>query len=344
MRRAAGLLGFILCSSPAVALEVDPYLAWMHEIEDSTEVINQFINRTARETVAEVNGKPGKYDTCDAVTVRIFRRNHTSIASSKRLLRHIHSNPEIDKFGRSHFKEVGDSMYRYVPQLYFSSLSDTINVNGIYIGDDKIAHLFGFGRRYYKRYLTALNKGMDTETALLAAIRYGVRNENGLMGKLIDGIFSHADLEANFQGMQMARSFCEGDNPNLVGEPGAWTWDHDTDFSEFVIPTIDEGFNNSHYINIYWPGVRRRLKRYCFIENLPFVVDRLADYRSRDQVTLSRTFVAEHFGKKEFSSDLHSIDSSCADFASVSSMATATHKPDSAMAAAVNQNPASSEL
>jgi hypothetical protein len=312
MRRAASLLGIVIFSSPAMALEVDPYLAWMHQIEDSTEVINRFINQTARETVAEVNANPGKYDSCEAVTVRIFRRNHTSIASSKRLLRHIHSNPEIDKFGRTHFEEVGDSMYRYVPQLYFSSLSDTININGIYIGDDKIAHLFGFGRRYYKRYLAALKKGADTETASLEAIRYGVRNENGLMGKLIDGIFSHADLEANFQGMQMARSFCEGENPNVTGVPGAWKWDHDTDFSDFVIPAIDEGFNNSHYIKIYWPGVRRRLKRYCFIENLPFVIDRLADYRARDQVTLSRKFVAEYFANKGFNSDVHSINSSCA--------------------------------
>ncbi|MDH3465324.1 MAG: hypothetical protein OES26_05345 [Gammaproteobacteria bacterium] len=313
MRGAAYLLSLFICSSPVAAMEVDPYLAWMHEINDSTEVINRFINQTARETVEEVNGKPDKYDSCEAVTVRIFRRNHTSIFTSKRLLRHIHSNPDIDKLGRAHFEEVHGSMYRYVPQLYVSSLSDTINVNGIYIGDDKIAHFFGFGRRYYKRYLTALGKGKDTETALLEAIRYGVRNENGLMGKLIDGIFSHADLEANFQGMQMARSFCEGENPNLVGSAGAWVWDHDTDFSEFVIPTIDEGFNNSHYIKIYWPGVRRRLKRYCDIENLPFVMDRLADYKSRDQITLSRTFVAEYLGKKDFNRDLHSFDNSCTD-------------------------------
>jgi hypothetical protein len=313
MRGAALLLVLAIFSSPLAALEVDPYLAWMHEIEDSTGAINRFINQTARETVEEVNSKPDRYDSCEAVTVRIFRRNHTSIATSKRLLRHIHSNPDIDKFSRTHFEEVSGSMYRYVPQLYVSSLSDTINVNGIYIGDDKIAHFFGFGRRYYKRYLNALREGKDAESASLEAIRYGVRNENGLMGKLIDGIFSHADLEANFQGMQMARSFCEGKNPNLVGGPGEWTWDHDTDFAEFVIPTIDEGFNNSHYIKIYWPGVQRRLKRYCSIENLPFVADRLADYKSRDQITLSRTFVAEHFGKKDFNRNLHSIDSGCAD-------------------------------
>jgi len=312
MRRVACILGLVICCSPVEALEVDPYLAWMYEIEDSTEQINRFINQTARDTVAQANARPETYDSCAAVTIRIFRRNHTSIATSKRLLRYIHSNPDIDKFGRTHFEEVGDSMYRYIPQLYVSSLSDTINVNGIYFGDDKIAHFFGFGRRYYRRYLRALGAGMDSEAASLEAIRYGVRNENGFMGKLIDGIFSHADLEANYQGMQMARSFCEGASPNIVGKPGAWVWDHDTDFSEFVIPTIDEGFNNSHYIKMYWPGVRRRLQRYCAIENLPFVADRLADYRSRDQVTLSRTFVAAYFAGKNFSRNLHSLDNGCA--------------------------------
>ncbi len=310
MKLRVYFLSFFIWSSPVAALEVDPYLAWMYEIEDSTEEINSFINQTARETVEEVNNKPEKYASCEDVTIRIFRRNHTSIASSKRLLRHIHSNPDIDKFGRSHFKEVHDSMYRYVPQLYVSSLSDTINVNGIYVGDDKIAHFFGYGRRYYERYLNALNDGLDTESASLTAIRYGVRYENGVMGKLIDGIFSLADLEANFQGMQMARSFCEGKNPNLVGGPGAWIWDHDTDFSEFVLPTLDEGFNNSHYIKLYWPGVRRRLKRYCALENLPFVANRLKDYAARNQITLSQTYVTEHFASNEFDYDcrLFAID------------------------------------
>jgi hypothetical protein len=309
MKRVGCLLGLVMFASPGSALEVDPYRAWMHQIEDSTALLNQFINETARETIEEANLKPAKFDTCAAVTIRIFRRNHTSMATSKRLLRHIHRNPDIDRFGRSHFEEVHDSMYRYVPQLYVSSLADSINVDGIYMSDDKMAHFFGFGRRYYRKYLAALRDGMDTDAAVDKAIRYGMRNENGVVGKLIDGIFSHADLEANFQGLQMARSFCEGTNPNIVGEPGNWRWHHDTDIADYVLPTFDEGFHGNQYIRIYWPAIRKRLRQYCEIENLPFVAARLADYRARDSMTLSREYVAKHVELNKFEHDCRLFDS-----------------------------------
>jgi hypothetical protein len=309
MKLAACLVGLAMLASPVSALEVDPYRAWMHDIEDSTSPLNQFINDTARETIAEANLEPGKFDTCEAVTIRIFRRNHTSMATSKRLLRHIHRNPGVDSFGRPHFEEVHDSMYRYVPQLYVSSLADSINVSGIYMSDDKMAHFFGFGRRYYQKYLGALRNGLDTDAALDKAIRYGVRNENGVVGKLIDGIFSHADLEANFQGLQMARSFCEGSEPNIVGEPGNWRWHHDTDIADYVLPTFDEGFHGNQYIKIYWPAIRKRLHQYCEIENLPFVADRLADYRARDRMTRSRAYVAKLVEPNQFERDCRLFDS-----------------------------------
>lgn len=300
MKSRYACLALLVCGAAAQALEVDPYIAWMYQIDDSTREINEFINQTARETVAEANEKPRKYDSCEAVTIRIFRRNHTSIVTSKRLLKHTSANPEIDTFGRPHFAEVHGSMYRYVPQLYFSSLADTINIDGIYMSDDKLAHMFGFGRRYYTKYLKGRKNGLDTEAAMLKAIRYGVRHEKGIVGKMIDGIYSYADLEANFQGMQMARSFCEGENPNLVGSPGNWRWDHDTDISDFVLPTLDEGYLPNNFIKIYRPMIRKRLKRYCGISKLPFVARRLADYEARDRTTLARTYVLDRVTGKEF--------------------------------------------
>jgi hypothetical protein len=191
-------------------------------------------------------------------------------------------------------------MYRYVPQLYFSSLADTVNIDGIYMSDDKLGHLFGFGRRYYRRYLKGRNKGLDADAAVLKAIRYGIRHEKGIVGKMIDGIYSYADLEANFQGMQMARSFCEGENPNLVGSPGNWQWHHDTDISDFVLPTFDEGYLPNNFIRIYRPMIRKRLKRYCHIRKLPFVAERLDDYKARDRITLSRSFITDNLTGKEF--------------------------------------------
>lgn len=281
-------------------MEVDPYMAWMHQIDDAGPVINEFVNQTARETLERANRKPRKYDSCAAVAKHIFRRNHRAILVSRPLLRHLRNNPQVDKFSRSHFKGISDSMYRYVPQLYVSSLADTINIDGIYMSTDKIGHIFGFGRRYYIKYLRALDAGSDIDSALRKAIRFGVGREKGLVGKTLDGIFSYADLEANFQGLQMIRSFCEGEDPNIVGTPGAWEWHHDTDIADYVLPTFDEGFLPNNFIKIYRPGIRKRLMRYCDIGKLPIVASRLKDYRARDEETVSRVYLREQLSGKEF--------------------------------------------
>jgi hypothetical protein len=300
MKSRYALLSLLICGATAQALEVDPYLAWMQRIEDSTPAINAYLNESARNAVELANENPRKFDSCSAVTIAIFRRMHKAVLLSRPLVRHINRNPDIDKYGRPHFAEVSGSMYRYVPQLYFSSLADSINVDGIYMSSDKLGHVFGFGRRYYKKYLDAIDDGLGTEAALLKAIEYGVRHEKGIVGKVIDGIYSYADLEANYQGMQLARSFCEGNEPNLAGSPGAWEWHHDADISGFVLPTFDEGYLPNNFIKVYRPMIRKRLKRYCHIRNLPFVADRLDDYKARDRITLSRTFITDNLTGKEF--------------------------------------------
>ena len=62
MKSRYACLALLVCGAAAQALEVDPYIAWMYQIDDSTREINEFINQTARETVAEANEKPRKYD------------------------------------------------------------------------------------------------------------------------------------------------------------------------------------------------------------------------------------------------------------------------------------------
>jgi hypothetical protein len=70
-------------------------------------------------------------------------------------------------------------------------LSPTIQVNGIYIGIDKLGHFFQQGFQYYE--VEDQKKGQSQE--------FGKGTEVGFYGLASTGVYSQADLEANRQGL-----------------------------------------------------------------------------------------------------------------------------------------------
>ena len=267
------------------ALEVDPYHAWQQEIEDSADLLNAFLAESFAESIELANQRPGRFATCPDVSRLLMRRVFSSVFGRKPVFRFIGRLPPRYKAEGGHFSEVWRSPYRYVPQLYFSSLAETINVDGVYLGKDKITHVFGFGRRYYSRYLRARERGLSAEEAVAEAVARGMKQEAGWVGGRIDGIFSYADLESNYRGLQLARSLCEdlggGDALDLSGGPGSWRLVGVLDIRDVVNPLFDEGYNTPRMVSALWPGVRLRLRRFCTVLELPEVRQRLERYDAR---------------------------------------------------------------
>ena len=109
------------------------------------------------------------------------------------------------------------------------------------------------------------------------------------MGGLVDGIFSHGDLEANFQGMQLARQFCEGNEPLLELDDGRWRRVRSFEIRQFVNPGFDESYNNSFYSRSRWKRVKPILvDEYCDPYWSDAVQSRLSRYRETDSPSLSR--------------------------------------------------------
>jgi hypothetical protein len=305
MKRVLLSILFILGSQSSLSLELDPYQAWIVDIKDSSPVLNGFINTKLEKTIVKVNAKPDDKRAlvqCSDIAIKFFTSLHASLITSKPFLKFIKKNKDLVDHSRG-LKEgwlssVWHSHYRYIPQLYFSSLSSALDIGGIRVGDDKIAHFFGLGRRYYKKYLKALKNGKSRQEAIEKAIRYGLRHENGILGKGIDGIFSHADLEANFQGFLLSVDLCEGSNPILENREGYWVQTTKIDFTDYVNPAMDEVYNSNHFAKPYWPLVRKRLKRYCWLLDDEMAQERWARYESIDVPSFSRKYIAEHFAKK----------------------------------------------
>ena len=145
----------------------------------------------------------------------------------------------------------------------FYSLSRNININGIYVGTDKLSHWMSTGERYFKKYKKALQRGKSEEEAFRHAINYGIFLDRYVLGGISSGVFSYGDLEANFQGLMFNRSFCRLDQESnyLKQENGVWKMQRRVDVRDYVNPNWDETFNPSLFSVLKWDMVKRNFKK-----------------------------------------------------------------------------------
>lgn len=99
---------------------------------------------------------------------------------------------------KSYALPLRDSIYRDIDylegfSLKLKELSDVVNVDGHLIGLDKIGHFFAEGWQYF-------DKANDSDGGLEGALPWGSEKEAGLFGYTTTGIYSYADLVANFEG------------------------------------------------------------------------------------------------------------------------------------------------
>src|SRR4029078_1554969 len=106
-----------------------------------------------------------------------------------------HANPATYK------TSYGNSIYILSPTNYVT-ISPTVRLYGSEFGTDKIEHFFQQGYSYYRRYKTSMASGPSAAEAVRRAIKWGQMTERTYFGSLVSGVFSNADLFANFAGMK----------------------------------------------------------------------------------------------------------------------------------------------
>lgn len=304
----------LLRALPVAALEVDPYLAWLVEIEDSAPALNEYTNAMISGHLEVLAARSADIDACPDVVASILRRLHHSALTRRRAVHFLNSSPDVESWkDGGPWSSVWRSYYRKLPFLYFSSIARTVDINGVRLSVDKIGHLFSYGRKYYRRYSREIERGATPDEAERAAILWGIRQENLFVGKWIDTIFSHADLEANYQGLRLARDLCEGAAPHLVGGDGAWRLVHDVDLRDYITPGFDEGYNTSHFTRLGWFLVRSRLARHCRVLDEPSVARRIAYYRTFPGPSASERIIREVFSSRGKDPQArHSLETLCA--------------------------------
>ena len=159
------------------------------------------------------------------------------------------------------------SIYVSLPTNYFT-ISPTVKLYGTDLGTDKIAHFFQQGYTYYRIYKRAVAKGSSDREAIEKAINWGRMTENTYYGTLVGGVFSNADLAANYVGMKfyegLTRPIAVNGSvrpPTLVLKEGMWAInetervDHDL-LKPFISNHLNEALNPS----VLAPGLRSSVR------------------------------------------------------------------------------------
>ncbi len=265
------LLLTFLSLSEALALETDNYIVWGKELNDSSQAINQYLKDEIQLALKE--SKP--QESCLGVTKKIAKRFKSYL---------VHHNPVenwvIEHLGAEflypvNMNYVSQSIYQdpfrsYIPKF---GLSPNIQVNGYYFGTDKLSHFASTGMTYYLHYLRERKNHVE-DIAVVKAMELGVLDERTLHGHWASGVFSYADLEANYQGFLFYKNLC-----SRLTKNSEWILRDAPQIQSYVSGLWDESYYLSYRLPENWEKVAPVLKaHYCPRKAEPKVLARFNYY------------------------------------------------------------------
>jgi len=284
------LVVYATAVGPARALEGDQFYAWGRELADATDVLNAKVRLEIARALEEVNSNRSWRDTgcrqvVKQITPRFNRLIFTDIemwAANSSLVARIPATTDEELeyrkallYRNTHAFDVGTK----VPP------SATIEMNGVRLGTDKLAHFFSEGWYYLRWYEKFRKKGLPEEQAEQRVIRRGIWWERTILGLISSGVFSTADLEANYQGMRFLIGLCDGESPTLQQGASGWEYVGAFDFRDYVSPEWDETYQTPIFRKHRWKKVRPALIEYCPKLEYPSVIRQREEYARRDRVT-----------------------------------------------------------
>jgi hypothetical protein len=193
-------LGFFLLAStaalaaPAAAAEIDSVTGRTVPLRDASSALDTRIRAALRAAVDSANERGTACDPEDLY--RQLRRALARPFIGHRIAEDLNRAEDLDTL-RIPFR---DSIYRDLAffdaiSVHLKDLSAVMRLGDDRVGVDKIGHFFVEGWKYFE---IAYLDGEGVE----AALDWGERAERTYFGLYTTGIYSYADLTANFEGMR----------------------------------------------------------------------------------------------------------------------------------------------
>ncbi len=277
------------------AFETDQYNLPPVPLADIGDEVSEYVEDNLRTAVAQVNADIEKCINC----LETIIKGCGSPNEESKKLANLRSNDAIahaffkltgdgnvftTKFGnwmRAHkfrghpdrYKtSYGESIFILNPTDYLT-ISPTVHLFGAEFGIDKLEHFFQQGYKYYTLEKEAAAKGKTEAEAVKKAIKWGQRTERTYYGLLASGVYSNADLYANYAGMRFYQGFTKplqiNDKPRpatLTLKDGAWSIEtadlRETFLTPFLTDHMNEALNPSAFRFTLVRSVRRAVKKY----------------------------------------------------------------------------------
>ncbi len=281
----------ILFTQPIIGFETDQYNLPPTPLADIGDEVSDYTEENLRKAVEKINAeilfrqnclqnrakncKPAEKERArleylrseDAVAREVYKLLGAGVIPSTKsgtwMDRHeFKAQPARYKTGYS------NSIYRLFAINYLT-ISPTVNLYGKQFGTDKIAHIFQQGYAYFKKHQRGLNKKMPETEAAQKAVRWGETSERTYYGTLASGVYSNADLAANYAGMRFYQNLTHeiklGDvtqSAILLLKEGVWTFNENVNLRENLLkPFISNHFNEALNPSKYIIGLRFSVRR-----------------------------------------------------------------------------------
>ena len=238
------------------AYETDQFTNRLEPIEDSTDLLDERVNLSIEQAMAKWKGPRNDWKFVTAIYNDIGGRHWVD-----KIERWAMNSEEVERLQPDRY----DSIYRGHPiwatrVAAMFGVGPTIKVNGVLIGSDKLGHFLSQGRKFYRRYLRFLDESKAAE--------HSAYTERAIFGQATTGVYSNADLVANYEGLRFYRSLFEDDI--IPGKPAIlrWTgegWEIQRPFTwrDHVNEYWDEALNVNHFDTLLYPYMHQRLLMYC---------------------------------------------------------------------------------
>ena len=303
-----------------IAAEVDSVSTRGIDLPDSVNVINAIINKRMQEGIDNANADRRIIEDIEGIEV-ITRRDDCDVDELYTSLRKSIFQSYTASWGLKgydldlQFRELlsemtyalplRDSIYRDIDylegfSLNLKELTHVANIDGHLVGLDKIGHFFAQGWQYFETR-------QDEEDGLDEAIAWGIGKEEGLFGTTTTGIFSYADMVANFNGWRFwNRVLLEEPDPlkSFAGRlfdrayvscdiqliesirqlrvVRAWEVNRRFDLRDYIDGTWDEGNNCNSYADlIIEEKIKRRIEEIYPGYSCPVNVDACIEAKDR---------------------------------------------------------------
>jgi len=220
--------------SPAYAYETDQYETLGVELKDATGALNTLIQAEIEEVVELWQGRErDDAELAYDISSRFSRRQLEVWGVD---------SAHIDSYSSGY-----NSVYNNVNPLfaliqYSKGLAPTVSVDGVHLGLDKLTHFFGVGALY----LHVARKYDNSDEGERAAINFGQKVERTYWGTMTTGVYSNADMVANYEGFRFLRGLFT--NNTVPGKSALLAWDDKG-------PRLQRAFDIRDYVNDYWNEV-----------------------------------------------------------------------------------------